>query len=542
MSAFLLSILAPGNKFMHPSTNKIGSDFRNRCLPMVVLLLMIVPVVAGLACAENSPSEKKTSENSPNEKKTSDTNNLTFLPVRNPVNTTAKNLLTEWDVTKGTNVLWTAKLGRTSYGGPVIADGKIFVGTNNERPRDPNKKGDLGVVMCFDQKSGDFLWQATHEKLKSGDNDFPRQGVASSPVVEGEYLYYVSNRCEVVKAHVDGNGKKEAKIEWAYDMIGKENVYPTFLAICSPLIVGDNVYVVTANGVDPNNHKVVNPKAPSFLAINKKTGKPVWRSNLPGTNIMEGQWTNPVFANPEGKKPQVIFPGGDGWLYSFEPKTGELLWKFDCNPKSAKFLPNNARLSNKLYFLATPVIWENKLYIGMGRNPDDGPGEGHFWCVDVTKEPKNKEKDLSPVNDNFDPKAAVNKDSGLVWHFGGKRKVPGPNGRDLYLGRTLSTACVKDGLVYLAENDGYFHCLDAKTGQNYWTHDLTAEVWATPSYADGKVFLGTIDGDVLIFEAGKKEKLLSKVEVGYPIRQPVQARGSVLYVMTDGYLYAIGKK
>ena len=45
-------------------------------------------------------------------------------------------------------------------------------------------------------------------------------------------------------------------------------------------------------------------------------------------------WSNPAYGVVKGKA-QVIFPGGDGWLYSFEPKTGKLIWKMDLNPKDS---------------------------------------------------------------------------------------------------------------------------------------------------------------------------------------------------------------
>ena len=48
---------------------------------------------------------------------------------------------------------------------------------------------------------------------------------------------------------------------------------------------------------------------------------------------MHGQWSNPAYADAK-VEPQVIFPGGDGWLYAFAPETGEVIWKFDCNPKN----------------------------------------------------------------------------------------------------------------------------------------------------------------------------------------------------------------
>ena len=88
-----------------------------------------------------------------------------------------------------------------AYGNPVVAGGKVFVGTNNQANRQPKAKGDKGVVMCFREKDGVFLWQLTHNKLQAGRvNDWPQQGICSSPCVEGKRLYYVNNRCELVCA------------------------------------------------------------------------------------------------------------------------------------------------------------------------------------------------------------------------------------------------------------------------------------------------------------------------------------------------------
>ena len=115
-------------------------------------------------------------------------------PDRNMVSN-MKGLPTEWDVKTKKNVKWVADLGSQSYGNAVVAGGMVFVGTNNEGLRDPKQAGDRGVLMAFKEDTGEFLWQHTHEKLASGRaNDWPYQGVASSPLVEGNKLYYVSNR------------------------------------------------------------------------------------------------------------------------------------------------------------------------------------------------------------------------------------------------------------------------------------------------------------------------------------------------------------
>jgi outer membrane protein assembly factor BamB len=474
---------------------------------------------------------------------------------RNMVNEFEHGMPTDWSVEEGSekNIKWSADLGSKAYGGPVVADGKVFIGTNNERPRNREITGDKGIVLCFRQSDGKFLWQAVHDKLPAGRvNDWPREGICSTPVVEGKRLYYVNNRAEVICADTEGfldgkndgvqdekyKGPTDADIVWRLDMIKELDVFPHNLATCSPLIVGDLLFVVTSNGVDEGHINIPQPKAPSFIVLNKLSGKLLWQSNAPGMNIMHGQWSNPVYA-VVNDKPQVIFPGGDGWLRGFEPSSGELLWKFDCNPKSSVYKLGGK--GTKSDFLATPVVYDNKVYIGVGQDPEHDEGVGHFWCIDLNKQPKNPDKDLSPVNDNFDPHDPVNKDSALVWHFGGPAD-PKKTGRNYYFGRTMSTCAIKDGLVYISELAGYLHCLDARTGEKHWEHNMNAACWSSPYWVDSKVYMGNDDGKVLIFEHGKEKKQLGEIDMGSKVRATPVASDGVLYVMTENKLYAIVNK
>lgn len=483
-------------------------------------------------------------------------------PARNMVNLVDKNVLTEFDVKNNTNVKWVAKLGSRAYGGPVVVGRRIFVGTNNEAPRnqrdtvqrrDGRREAiDKGVLMCFDEATGAFQWQHVNDKLPAGQvNDWPKEGVCSTPAVEGDRLYYVNNRCELVCLDVNGlaDGNQgvqdeqykdptDADVIWRLDMIKELNVFPHNMAACSPLVVGDLVFVVTANGVDADHINIPSPDAPSFIAVNKSSGKLAWQSNLPGRNILHGQWSNPTWAVVNGKQ-QVIFPGGDGHLYGLEPQTGKLIWKFDCNPKNSKYeLGGRGTRSD---FIATPVVHDGLVYIGTGQDPEHYTGVGHLWCIDPMKAKPGNE-DLTPKNDNFDPKAPENANSGLVWHYGGAEKNPKQAGRDFVFGRTMSTVSIHDGLCYAAELDGFVHCLDAKTGERHWKHDVKAALWGSTYYVDGKVLLGTEEGDLYIFTHGKVKKEPEKVEIEQPIRStPIVANG-VLYILTESHLFAIGKK
>src|SRR5690242_633451 len=162
---------------------------------------------------------------------------------RNFVNPFERNIASEWSVEPGSekNVKWSVDLGSKAYGGPVVAGGKVFIGTNNKKPRNPrdvNKATkeplDKGIVMCFRESDGKLLWQAVHDKLAAGRvNDWPEEGICSTPTIEGNRLYYVSNRCELICADTEGflDGKNDgvqhepykdptdADIVWRLDMI-----------------------------------------------------------------------------------------------------------------------------------------------------------------------------------------------------------------------------------------------------------------------------------------------------------------------------------
>jgi outer membrane protein assembly factor BamB len=497
---------------------------------------------------------------------------------RNMVNTVDKGIPTEWDVKKKTNVKWVAELGSKAYGGPIISGGKIFVGTNNDRPRnprdtaadadDPERKVpvDKGVVMCFDEATGAFKWQAVHDKLAAGRvNDWPREGVCSSPFVEGDRLYYVSNRCEVICASVNGysdmlqptmpsfKDKTDAGVIWRLDMINKLGVFPHNLAVCSPLVVGDTLFVITSNGVDEDHIKIPQPGAPSFLALDKKTGEVKWSSNLPteqlekpganleylkntGRVLMHGQWSNPVYTEVDGT-PQIIFPGGDGWLRAFDPKKGEVIWKFDCNPKDSFYALGGK--GTRSDFIATPVVHANRLYIGVGQDPEHDAGVGHFWCIDLKKANANK-GDVSPElpAEKEREKGKKNDKSALAWEYGG---LDPKDPRGYKFGRTMSTASVSDGLCFAAEQEGILHCLDAETGKEYWQDNLDKQTWSSPYTVDGKVYMGGDSKELWIYEHSKEKKVIAKHKMGQLVRAtPVVANG-VLYIMTENRLYAIKK-
>ena len=230
-----------------------------------------------------------------------------------------------WKNKSAQNIKWVAPLGFKSYGNPVVANGHVYVGTNNGHaylkryPADV----DLGVLLCFDEKTGDFLWQDSNEKLPTGRvNDWPDEGVCSAPLVQGNRLWYVSNRGEVRCLSTDGlrGGKnvgpmtnekelalkknpkaqweedKEADVIWVLDMMKQLGVQQHNMSNCSITAAGDVLFVNTSNGVDEAHINLPAPYAPTFIAVDKNTGQVLWTDNSPGPNVLHGQWSSPTYA------------------------------------------------------------------------------------------------------------------------------------------------------------------------------------------------------------------------------------------------------
>ena len=304
----------------------------------------------------------------------------------------------------------------------------------------------------------------------------------------------------------DHTSKIDEDIIWKLDMIGELDVFPHNLAAGSPLIIGDLIFTVTGQGVDEGHINIPTPLAPSLIAVNKNSGEPVWEDASPRTSILHGSWSNPAQGIVNGRK-QVIYPGGDGWIYALDPETGKLIWKFDCNPKDSKWALGGAGTRNNI--ISTPVFHNNRVYIAVGQDPEHGEGPGNLWAIDAT------------MTGDVTGKAAA-------WHRGGK---------DFH--RTISTVAVHDGLVYIPDLSGFLYCLDADTGEHYWTHDVFAAVWGSAFVADGRVYLGDEDGDVVVLATGKEKKELAEMNMGNAVYTTPVAKGGILYVSSRSTLFAL---
>jgi outer membrane protein assembly factor BamB len=519
----------------------------------------------------------------------------------------------EWDPKTGKNIKWVARLGSQTYGNPVVYNGKVFVGTNNgggwiaRYPFDY----DLGALLAFDIKDGKFLWQHSNEKLPTGRvHDWPEQGICSAALVEGDRLYYVTNRgvvtCLDTEGFLDGendgavqneeeaaktrlevikksNAKnkdelavydmnKEADVVWAFDMMKELGVSQHNMASCSLTDAGNLLFVCTSNGVDVEHNYIPAVEAPSFFVMDKKTQKVLWTDKSPGANILHGQWSSPAYG-VLGGVPQLLFAGGDGWLYSFAPAgdgngNAKLLWKFDANPKTSFYTVSGRATRNHL--IGTPVIHDGLVYIAVGEDPEHGVGVGHLWCIDPAKKLDGSDvspelafnsaaptkpiphKRLQAVDEKEGDFVRANPDSAAVWHYS-EQDWNGDGKVEFHetMHRTVGSVAIKDDILYIADFSGLFHCLDAKTGKVHWTYDMLSATWGSPLVVDGKVYIGDEDGDVAIFrhsadpnvamsgEGDSRAPHYGEINMGNSVYSTPIVAGNVLYIANKSHLFAI---
>ena len=486
-----------------------------------------------------------------------------FRPDRTEVTNGVQTIL------PGENLKWSVPLGTQAYVTPAIAQGRVYIGSNDAKvdtSRFARSKG--SVFDCLDETTGLRLWRLVIPRLKTLNKQFNYDdmdlGLCSSPTVDGNRVYVMGSRGDVlcldINGQSDGNAgpytdegrymvdtrtfpdkpgrfsltnapaapaaikllSGDADIVWRYDLLEALDVWPQDAVDCSILVFGDYLYVCVCNGVDKSHRHIPSPKAPNMIVLDKRTGELRATIDKPlGSAVFHGDWSSPTLGRINGKD-LVFWGGGDGICYAFDaqfepgrdgqPGTLKRVWQFDCNPphntfKDGKRLPYNKNSQGPSEIIATPVIVNNRIYVAVGQDSRHGPGPGCLSCIDATK-------------------AGDITETGKLW-------------QNFDVNRSFSSASVtKDGLVFISDYTGILRCLDANSGKEYWSHDLKGRVFCSPLCADGKVYIGTEAGRLTVAEATREKKILDEVRFDGPIYATPVAANRVLYIASQRKLYA----
>src|SRR5438094_886832 len=317
-----------------------------------------------------------------------------------------KGLPDPFDPTTGRNIKWVAQLGTETHSTPVVAGGRVYIGTNNGEPRDARHQGDRGALVCLEAQTGRLLWQ--------------RDAAHSSILIHGDYLYLNTGT-------------------------GVDNTHQRIRAPDAPSLV---VLDKRSGRLVARDYEHIAPdifhctwSAPSLGEVN---GRPLIFFAGGNGVIYAFEAIDPPLAPPgrgtgdDASSEATPLPGGVGGGYggaAGRTKTLKKVFKFDFDPTAPKenihqYLSN--RRDGPSNFYGMPVFYRNRIYLAGGGDVFWGKNEAWLKCIDATK--------TGDITTN-----------GLVWTYPLQKHV-------------LSTPAIYDGLVFIADCGRAFHCLDAETG------------------------------------------------------------------------------
>ncbi|MDR0869350.1 MAG: PQQ-binding-like beta-propeller repeat protein, partial [Planctomycetaceae bacterium] len=217
----------------------------------------------------------------------------------------------------GKNVRWAVKIGSRTYTPPVIADGCVLIGTNNDAKFDANIDGDYGIMLCLDEKTGKFRWQYAAKKVSEIQHfDTVQIGITSTPLVRNGIVYFVDNRGTVCAVNL-----ADGKPKWTFDLVKVLGVRQHDANNCSITIHENWLFAGTANGLDARHSNMERPDAPTLVVLDAATGKPLARDDAwLKTGIVHGQWCSPCLGavkQADGSVvPTLFYVLGNGILHS----------------------------------------------------------------------------------------------------------------------------------------------------------------------------------------------------------------------------------
>jgi outer membrane protein assembly factor BamB len=325
----------------------------------------------------------------------------------------------------------------------------------------------------------------------------------------------------------------DADVIWRFDMMREANCWPHNALNSAAVVRGDRLYVATGSTLshaedgettsfirswEDRYRKDAYP-SPALIVLDKNTGK-LLAKEVEGMfeRTFHGAHSSPALGMVNGK-PLLVYGGGDGTCYAFDPDFTptadgspaqlKLVWKFNCTDPASYGSGFRADRPEKSEIIGTPVIYQNRVFVALGNdltNSGSRAFPGRLLCIDagltgdVTRSAKH-------------------------WSFDEMRS-------------SASTVAIADGLLYTADAAGNIYCLDADTGKVHWTH-ATTSVWSSPLVADGKVYVATHNGGLLVFAQGSEKKLLSHSMGAKDLVATPAAANGVLYIASQRHLYAL---
>jgi len=398
---------------------------------------------------------------------------------------------------------------------PVLGGGRIFLTGIDD---------DAFTTLALDRTSGKELWRRTIERDRQSEMHQDTDSATPTPVTDGANVYAFFQETGLV----------------AYDSQGKElwrlalGPFRNFYSVAaSPILAGDALLLVC----DQNGGSFL-------LAVDKSTGQQLWRQERPARSL---SYTTPILY-PEAENPLQVLVLGDRWLDSYDLSTGESLWMLGglgVGPVSSPVLAGDLVFVNAPDHAPEPPAPFSEL-----AKDHDSDGDGiltrqevdgtwmttHFGFVDWDGNGSLSKQDWAQLNQSMSTDKwgthaiqmpGQDTEPRSIWHT--QQSVP-----------YIPTGIVYEGALYLVK-DGIISAYDLETGDLLKRGRLaqgSPKVYASPVAADGKIYIGTLKGQVAVLQAGEQWEVLALNDLEDEIWATPAIADGHLYVRTRGKLFS----
>ena len=175
---------------------------------------------------------------------------------------------------------WRAKLG-PSYSGPIVADDRVFVTETKDKQ--------IEIVRALDRNTGKELWSAEWEGAIEVPFFARSNGswIRSTPTYDNGRLY-VGGMRDVLVCLDASTGNQVWRVDFVSQFDAKP---PAFGFVCSPLVVGDHLFVQAGACV---------------AKLDKNTGKVLWRALEDGGGMFGSAFSSPSIGNVNGQSQLLV--------------------------------------------------------------------------------------------------------------------------------------------------------------------------------------------------------------------------------------------
>jgi outer membrane protein assembly factor BamB len=373
---------------------------------------------------------------------------------------------TTWS--KSSNILWQVPLPGPGNSTPIVWGDKVFVTCAFE-------KGARRGLICFDRKDGKILWQQDVPYATKEPTHETNPYCSSSPITDGERVIAWQGSAGLVAYDMEG------KLLWHRSDLG------AFTHIwgnaSTPLFDGDNVIAYMGPGLNV------------FVGgFDKKTGKDVWRIDLPDAKAKTvdqfyGSWSSPVIREADGKKELIL--GLPKQIVAYDLATQKQIWS--CSGLGPLVYTN-------------PLVSGDTIVVMSGYS---GPAVGMRagGSGEITE-------------------------SNRLWQITDKKDLPQRVGSGIIVGDH----------IYILNDPGFAQCIELKTGKEVWREKLGVTSWSSMSYAGGKLYVIDFKGETFVLNASPEFRLVARNPLGEMTRASHAFSDGQIFIRTYNNLYCIGSK